>query len=484
LTVHASGAGLLGGRPVLSGSPQVGARSIAHLGDGVASPFAGTTLLPTVVLIRPGYAGIEPSLGIDPAGRVFVNAVFNNGIVLETRVLRSGDQGAIWKDVTSRVGPLDVHAYTNDPYLYVDPVTGRVFHDDLILPCQLLSSSGNGGKTWRHSVVSCDQADHQTIFAGPPTVSRTFTYPNVVYDCAVGGGALTPTSTATTCDRSIDGGRTFTQVRPPYLSHPGTGAGSYGIPGLCDGGSGHGFVGPDGTVYLPRGWCGQPWLAMSRDEGIHWKRVQISSRGMPLDCCGVFDHEAGAVADAAGNVYYFWVARDRLPYLAVSRDRGSHWGAPIMVGPPGLKEASLPAISIGAAGKLAMAYMGSTNSPGRPFPNELNCPRSEPIRSLLTCPEPKRYETVTWNGYVTTTTEALTAVPTFVTSSINPPSDPLIVGTCGPIRCGAEYDFIDVEIAPDGTPWAAFIDGCTAAGACIDPGELIVGHIVGEPNLR
>jgi len=460
-----------------------GGLAIVHHAGGILLVATGVTGS-TVLLHRTGYLGIEPTLGTDARGRVFAAAKRNDGVVLESLVIRSTDQGATWKDVSPSVGPVNPHAYSEDPYIYVDPATGRLFDDDLIVPCQLLSSSDNAGASWHHTLVACDESDHQTIFAGPPSTTAPVGYPGVVYDCAIGGGALSPTSTTTECDRSLDGGRTFLPGAPAFVAPLGRGPGAYGIPGFCDGATGHGFVGPDGTVYLPRGWCGQPWLATSRNEGLSWKRVQVASNGMPVDASGAFDHEAGAVADAAGNVYYFWVAHDRLPYLAVSRDHGRTWGSPMMIGAPGLKESSLPAIAIGGSGKIAMAYMGSTNSPGSPFPNELDCPPNKLVRFLLNCPDPPVYARVTWNGYVTTTASALDPSPTFVTSSINDLSDPLIVGTCGPIRCGAEFDFIAVQVAPDGTPWAAFIDACAPTLKCARAGELVVAHLIGDPSLR
>src|SRR5207247_1572816 len=88
--------------------------------------------------------------------------------------------------------------------------------------------------------------------------------------------------------------------------------------------------------------------------------------------------DAGRSAGDRGNVYYFWIAHDRLPYLAVSRDGGKHWSKPVMVGPPNLEEAALPTMDIGAEGNVAMTYMGSTNSPGPPFPEADDC-KPDPV---------------------------------------------------------------------------------------------------------
>jgi hypothetical protein len=62
-------------------------------------------------------------------------------------------------------------------------------------------------------------------------------------------------------------------------------------------------------------------------------------------------HEAAVAVDPAGTIDYTWVARHRLPYLAVSRNGGKTFGEPLMVSPPGIREASLPAIDVGGDGK-------------------------------------------------------------------------------------------------------------------------------------
>ena len=38
------------------------------------------------------------------------------------------------------------------------------------------------------------------------------------------------------------------------------------------------------NVYLPRDYCSQPWLAISRDEGLTWETVQVAKNGMPVNC--------------------------------------------------------------------------------------------------------------------------------------------------------------------------------------------------------
>jgi hypothetical protein len=74
----------------------------------------------------------------------------------------------------------------------------------------------------------------------------------------------------------------------------------------------------------------------------------------------------------------------------------------------------------------------------------------------------------------------------FLTAAVNPPDDPLLRGgNCLVVRCDAEFDFIDTEIAPDGTPWAAFVDACgkDPKEACAAIGVGVVARLTGGPPL-
>ncbi len=133
----------------------------------------------------------------------------------------------------------------------------------------------------------------------------TTAHPNAVYLCSIGGGALAGTSIAEVCSKSLDGGNTFAPTGAPAFGHIPPGA-----VGGCFSGNGHEFVGADGTLYLPRGHCGQPWLAISQAEGATWKRVRGADNGMPQNKV-IVDHEAAVAADERGNIYYSAATRDR-----------------------------------------------------------------------------------------------------------------------------------------------------------------------------
>lgn len=411
---------------------------------------------PRAQMLRTGFEAGEPSIGVDEKGRIYFQTI-------APQVIRSDDGGKKWTDVSPTVGSRRRHPETLDPYLWVDPRTGRVFTFDFLFGCSELSWTDDAGKTWTTSPLQCGEQDHQTLFGGPPATSPTVGYPDVLYACSTQAGA-TIYSVAAQCSKSLDGGLTWVFTGSPAFVTQNEPENDLGVSGYCHGAIGHGYVGPDGTVYIPKGLCGQPWLAISHDEGATWTRVQVADNGMPLSPTGVYEHEAAVAADGEGNVYYFWIAHDRLPYLSVSHDGGAKWSKPVMVGPPGLREAALPTMDIGSSGRVAMTYMGSANSPGKPFPESPDC-KPDPLSCFkalffLNPPDPKSYEHVTWNGYTTVTTNALASHPTFATTTVNDPRDPLVRGTCGPIRCKTVYDFLDVVVDRAGTVWSAFVDIC------------------------
>ena len=454
-----------------AGTMLSGGELISHFegGRNVTSPTGGGRIIYT------GTLAVEPTIGIDKKSNIFYQGAIANGLILPVVVV-SRDGGLSWDKVT----PV-AHPHTQDPLVYVDTDTGRSFTADLTFPCTTVSHTDDVGQSWRTS-QACGLVDHQNLSAGPPVASPTVGYPNIVYMCAIDMGDA-DASFALSCLKSLDGGITWIRTgAPAFTADPTQDGGMYDVPGWCGGGSGHSFVDSKGILYVPKGWCGQPYLAISKDEGATWERVQVAENGMPRGvsrtCAGTCrdlpfsTHETAVTVDMAGNIYYFWVATNRLPYLAISRDGGKSFSKPIMVGPLALTEAWGPTIDVGDVGKVALGYVGSTNAPGGKSPDGTG----------------EEYtDAVTWNGYVTTTTDALSQRPRFFTASVNHPSDPIMRGECAVLRCGVQFDFIDVVIGPDGRPWTSMVDGCPAPGDSCDIGPLgagFVGTVTGGPKLR
>jgi hypothetical protein len=447
-----------------------GGSAVAHHKDARPVDADEVGPLPQARLYLTGMQAGEPTLGVDEDGNVFYQSM--NLEYPASRympyVTRSGDEGQTWEDVTPRVpGDLaTIYVNTLDPMLYVDERTGRVFTVQLTTGnCSLVSFSDDKGVSWTTS-SACGPTDHQHVFAGPPRTSETIGYPNIVYYCAIDGGALAEFGTMTSCLKSLDGGLTWVRTgTPPYHDDPAAGEGFHGIDGHCGGATGHGVVDGEGIIYLPRGYCARPSLAISDDEGLTWKTVQVASNGMPSDA-DLQETRTGVAVDEAGNLYYTWPGRDRLPYLATSTDGGATWSEPMMVGPPGLTEGTLTEIDVSEPGHVAIAYIGSENAPGG-------------VGADGSGPE---YNGATWNGYLTVTEDALSEDPIFYTASVNDRSDPLARGGCGIFRCAQVLDFIDVVIGPDGSAWTSMVDGCPGATqTCPNVGLGIVGRLVGGP---
>ena len=187
---------------------------------------------------------------------------------------------------------------------------------------------------------------------GPPVTSTTIGYPNIIYYCW-------NDIASSSCQKSLDRGLTFPVAGSPVF--PGEDIenedeGHYGVRGLCGGLHGHGFVDNKGVVYLPREYCREPWLAISRDEGLTWERGLVVKK---VGAGNLGDVDPSVAVDKQGNIFYSWIGNDRLPYLATSKDGGKTWSKPMMIAPPGVNEANLPSIVLGGNGKVAIAYMGN-----------------------------------------------------------------------------------------------------------------------------
>ncbi|HEV2756824.1 MAG TPA: sialidase family protein [Actinomycetota bacterium] len=443
-----------------------GGDTVAH-SNGKALPYKGKQ---KALFYRVGLPAGEPTIAISRRGDLFFPSIdVSSSPPNHVEVLKSADEGKTWTIVSPKIGPANRHPVSLDPYVWVDPATDRIYNIDLTVACSLMSFTDDRGETWTTNPLACGRPvnDHQTLFGGPPSVSPTVGYPSVIYYCWNDVGS-------SSCSKSLDGGLTFTPTGSPSFTgvQPSAASENSQVP-FCGGLHGHGVVGDDGTVYVPKESCLQPWLAISKDEGATWENVKVSNISAGD---GILDPSVDV--DKKGNIYYTWTGGDRRVYFTTSTDGGATWSKATVVTPPGVHEANLATLDVGGVGKVAIAFMGSENSPWRH-----NCAKKDK------CPESSEYDKTTWNGYVTTTTNALDGQPTFVSTAVNPPKDPITRGRCGPGRCGLVFDFIDVGIAPDGSAYATFVDACVAIcadknGASNYGSDGVVVHIVGGSRLK
>ncbi|MFL5824299.1 MAG: sialidase family protein [Solirubrobacteraceae bacterium] len=428
-----------------------------------------------------GYGAMEPSFDFGRDGRILLQAWHTQagtpgGVPPYSQVIRSNLSHTAWRDVSPSGG--GEHPQSFDPQLLVDPRTGRIFSVDFLSDaqpaCSTISWSDNEGRTWTTSPLACGGFDGESIGVGPPVSSHPVGYPNVVYYCTGTTPTSAPPTTTPECSKSLDGGALWVPTGdppfPPFSPTQDTYAPWGGDP----------LVGPDGTLYVPKRFDGQPWIAISHDEGLTWKDRQVARNGSGGEA------NRGAV-DSAGNVYYAWVdGAHHRPYLAVSRDHGRRWSRPIPLAPRGVREAALlrPAADPTRPGRVAVAWLGSTNAPGQ-------APFYAYCDVLLSPCSDMNYRGATWNGYLTEIRNAFARRPTLRTATIDPARRPLFVGGCSADgACKADLDFIDAAFGPDGSPWGIFVDDCAwkrrfrplfnpAAGRCGDGvGEGVFGRLV------
>lgn len=444
----------------LPGGPLGAAQAIVHkVGDAAGTPVDG--VVGTLRMI--GHDAAEPTVAVTSDGTLFYAAItFENDLAGQdfplprTDILRSADGGTTWEDVTPYLpgGLVRSHFDTGDPYVYVDPATDRVYDIDqrFAVGQYSISWSDDLGESWTGPVFLCDAppCDHHTIVAFKPAlVPASPLYPSHLMVCYNQIHSVA-------CKLSPDGGAAWTRAATPFLGA--------GPEGFCGGLHGHLKSGTDGVVYLPKGHCGVPMVAVTKDGGLTWTPVVIS-QDVPIS-----GHEVNIALDEENNVYANWVHEGRM-YLASSTDQGATWTPAIDVTPPGMTATHLPAIAAGAPGRVVIAYVGTDDPEG--YEQDLSADEANAV----------------WHAYLTLVDGAGTEDPTLTTVRVNPADDPVVRGKCGPGRCPALYDFIDVVIDADGRPWAAFSDACVEE--CVaDPEERnnalqgFVGTLENGPSLR
>jgi hypothetical protein len=446
--------------------------AVAHKAGGVPASSTSTPhkegAPPIPCVTRTGARTGEVTVVVTNAGAVLFRPAWETQTAgPPIGVIRSEDRGSNWDTPNTPTG---------DTNMWVDRKTGRVFWMTSgstrggILRLASLSISDDDGKTWYSGGQAHVASDHVQVFGGPPIASMKKLlqgYPSVVYAC-MGHKPMK-------CEKSQDGGMSWgPELNIPFppgleaIQGPAHDCSDFGLQGV---------VGRDGTVYVPYGPCNRPYVAVSHDEGGTWTLVAVANTdeiGYGYPALGI---------DEQDNLYATWVGvSDRLPYMAISRDHGMHWGQPLMIGAPGVNEAAIPSLVAGPTGQVAVTYYGTKNAP-LPFPPVCYVRAKTPevpgqATPSLGCPG---YDNEKWDTYVTESWNALDREPLFWSATLNDPSQPTWYG-CSPSEIGvvrmdedfnsgpnqyrgcsplqSRFDYLGATMAPDGTVWVGFAQEC------------------------
>ena len=333
---------------------------------------------------------------------------------------------------------------TDDPYLTVDRTTGRVFWvhatGDLRTAPLLVSNSpfpagvptaiayahgfqvystSDDGRTWKTADYSHDATgDWEKIFVGPPPAASSGAaqpsgYPNVVYMCA--NSPFEVSGPGRLCYKSLDGGATFSPAGYVYPS-PST-------PDACPAlATNNAVVGRDGTIYHPVSCQNGAYLAMSRDEGSNYTWRQVPGAPPSSGLSGSLQ----VAIDDADALYALWTTSDHAT-LAISRDHGESWSAPLNVQSPGVHGITFPALAAGPRGHVGITYYAS----------------SDPAAKAL-------------SAYVTETANALDAQPLFYSDTLNDPAHPIFTNN-GLTGGSPRADYVGGAYDASGTFWAGVV---------------------------
>lgn len=396
--------------------------------------------------------------GVTGEGQIQVGSngdVFEYGPSFTDGLRRSTDSGHTWEVIQPPSTPACASSEYDSGYDHtIWYGAGRLFLAASGTP--QVNMSDTDGTTWSST---CGQqatgaeeswnADRANIFGGPPShqgKQPTTSYPDLLYYCGQSvKGNDEPGTFYTLCEVSYDGGATWTNTNQAPFTEPLNGCDALApasMPNSSRAGGpwtpdiNWGYVGPDGTVYVGKNFCGKPYVAMSSNNGNSWTRVQVSSQSrvgiLSGNATQYGGYEEGTAADKHGDVFFTWIGANGLPYLAVSTDHGRTWSQPIMYAAPGVNTAFWPFISIDSQGRLDLMYMG-TSSSGYTSSTEQWFEYTAEMPLPTSGPHPLIYSATT-----------------------TPSSYPWRVGPGGPDRapdnCGCDY--VSVASAPNGAAWS------------------------------
>ena len=443
---------------------------------------------PVPCLVATGFGGAETQVAVTSDGTVvYEPAILTPGLLgtgfvngapgprLSTQLSPGGlsvssSQGAQW----SFVPPAGATWVPQDDAVYVDRRTGRIFFYALAanpvpaggsvpLAHQLpagyahLMVSGDDGRSWTETALpGFVESENPRFASGPPPAGQPLPsgYPDVAYWCGndtVNLGAPLPTYRA--CYRSLDGGRNW-QFASILASSPVPQHQACGTSGetLTPDDPNYPEAAPDGSLYAEINCGSSTFLARSTDEGSTWPLLTTAS-GAPVSV--PVDGELRVGSD--GTLFLVNQPSATAIALRVSTDGGRSWGPPEQLTPAGTGTIVQWAVAERGSGTLALSYLVQRGS------------------------------SAAYDGYLTWTASAAGPDPLLWAAALNPASSPMRTSAPGPGR----DDFIGVDVAPDGTPWAGFPATCpgpvagspACAGQASNPeaNEAVAGRLALRP---
>lgn len=428
---------------------------------------------PAFHLVRVSERGTEPTLGATRDGVLFVGGALlpddgkphpeSSGA---EAVYRSTDGGATWQDVLASAGPERAPADA-DPWLWVDPVAGRVFDAPDLVTCAWLAWSDDAGATWEtNEAGGCGLPghDHQHLSTGPPAPGiQTSGYPSVVYyaynsvrpGTTPGVNASNPVFGSSVFEGSavsvsLDGGRTF---QNPVLVR--------GEDACAGGDNGPVAVAADGTAYVAMPSCEGVDVSASRDSGRTWETP------IAVDAVGSQEGQAMDPSLAVGPdgvVRMAFEGADDRVYLATSRDAGRSWSEPVLVSPPEVKAAVFAVLLADDKGGLALAYLGTDSDPSTWQSHD---PSDAP-------------DSAVWHLYAARSADGASWRATRVTPADDPVQRGCIWTRGGANACRNLGDFMGATLV-DGRLAIAYVDGCDACASAAESRREDVTVAVEQP---
>ncbi len=403
--------------------------------DGRNMPFEATGTYYGI-----GMSTFEPTMGITQTDTMVMTS-WGNGPAGSTAIVSCdliGMHDALSYTCENVYDPLLPIPNSNDPYVYVDPWTGRIMKFDMhALLGMTVEWSDNDGASWTGPSVATQiysVQDHQTIAS---TNMQALAHPTTWMFC-INGNAPHPL-----CSSSQDGGLTW-------------GPETSGAPVTCGSGglTAHLVGSVDGNFYRGNTGCSGEGYSVFRttNAGLTWTEHEL-----PTSESGTADtwnaEEAQVETDSEGNIHAMWMGLDNMPYWSYSRDQGETWSNATMIAPPiNLSGTGFPVVVAGDAGTVAFGYVGETEG-------------ADEI----------------WNAYLTYATDAFNETPLLTTVQLNGDDDPIdTVTDCGYNRCGGLGDFLDIRVDAYGRTWFALSHNIADIGifATFDIGPSLRGETI------